>query len=84
MIDPNAVVTYNFEPMSIKDIPSVSARAMLGYGHLVFPGDSVIPHPSGEPWPYTPETCLRTDEKRWTWINDGQSLVCPGCGLDGT
>lgn len=84
MTDPDEMVEYNFQRMAIKDIPSQGVRAMLGYGHVRMPGDQVTPNPSGEPWPYTPDHCLRADEIRWLWINNGQNLVCPGCGLDGT
>lgn len=34
-------------------------------------------------YPGDPKTCLY-GSLRWTWINDGQNLVCPVCGLDGT
>lgn len=30
-----------------------------------------------------PATCLY-GSFGWVWINDGQNLVCPVCGLDGT
>jgi hypothetical protein len=84
VINPNEIVEYNFQRVAIKEIPSSEARAMLGYGHLPVLGREVIANPSGEPWPYLPENCLRADEAQWTWINDGQNLVCPGCGVDGT
>lgn len=34
-------------------------------------------------YPGDPATCLY-GALGWTWINDGQNLVCPVCGLDGT
>ena len=30
-----------------------------------------------------PRTCIY-GSFGWTWINDGENLVCPVCGLDGT
>lgn len=84
MINPNEIIEYNAERMALKDIPDAAVRHSLGLGHFPVPGRGVLPNPSGEPWPYTPEMCLRTDETRWTWIDGGRYLVCPGCGVDGT
>ncbi|MFE0472408.1 hypothetical protein ACFW2V_12410 [Streptomyces sp. NPDC058947] len=84
MIDPNEIVEFNGQLVAIKDIPSAQIRALYGLGHLPEPGREVIPNPTGEAWPYRPEDCPRAAEMTGTWINDGQYLVCPGCGMDGT
>lgn len=84
VIDADRVVRYNGEPMSIKDIPSAQVRALYGLGHLPEAGRDVIPNPTGDPWPYEPENCPQAGEGAGVWINGGQHLVCPGCGLDGT
>lgn len=78
--NPDELVDYNGVLMSIKDVPDPAIRHLMGPGHFrdgrpVVPGD----------WPYTPETCIYTDPREGTkWINGGQTLVCTGCGLDGT
>lgn len=84
MIDPNEKVTYNGEPLAIKDIPDIAVRRQLGLGHFPEPGRGVVQNQTGEPWRYTPDDCPRADEWKWTWINNATSLVCPGCGTDGT
>lgn len=84
VIDVDRVVKYNGKSMPIKDIPSTQVRALYGLGHLPEAGREVIPNPTGEPWPYELENCPRAGEVSGVWISDGQHLVCPGCGLDGT
>jgi len=80
MIDPDEIVEFNGQSMAIKDVPDKHIRAMLGYGH----GYTGRPVVEGE-WAYTPDTCLLTGPTEGTkWINDNQTLVCTGCGLDVT
>lgn len=45
-----------------------------------------MPHPDHiHSWPYTPTTCLvASNGLNWLWLNGGQNLVCPGCGIEGT
>lgn len=82
VINPDDLVTYNGEEIKVKDVPDRYARsAIFGYGHMpiekwrkVFPG-----------YPHSPDTCTQHNNGTdWDWINDGQNLVCPGCGLEGT
>lgn len=84
-IDPKAEIDYNGEVYAIEDVPSVLARAMLGYGHDS--SDIVrrehLTRPDNEPWAYTPQTCLVASGHRGVWI-DPEHLCCPGCGLDFT
>jgi hypothetical protein len=80
--DPGEVVDFNGEPTRIRDLPPAMA-AMFGYGHILSPGAEwrkVLPGV----WPYTPQTCRRSD-CAWpgTWIDD-EHLACTGCGLDCT
>lgn len=79
--DPDQLVEVNGVTMAIKDIPDPSLRHLLGLGH--FPNGR--PRIAGD-WPYTPETCIYTDDSdnRNEWIENGTVLVCTGCGSDGT
>jgi len=89
-VDADRVVMYFGKPTAIKDIPGPISRAGMGYGHFLTRrrSETVHPHPfhkDGHDWPWTPETCRVAGwPKGWLWINGGQNLVCPGCGLDGT
>lgn len=81
MIDKFEVVSYNGEELAIKDLPE-HIRPMYGYGH----GSWDIAHRERHEGIgiYDPAHCIRADETMGTWINHGQNLVCPGCGLDYT
>lgn len=70
--------TYNGERMRIRDVPSKTIREMLGFGHSGWETREV--HPG---YPVHPSECAY-GSMRWEWINDGENLVCPRCGLDGT
>lgn len=72
------MVTFNGEQMMIKDVPDETIREQLGYGHPGWRSREV--HPGYE---VHPGECTY-GHLQWTWINDGQNLVCPRCGLDGT
>lgn len=82
LTDLSQEVEYNGRVVAIRDLP-VSIRHHFGYGHFPDQGDTVVPHPEGKSWPYTPDTCLRADDMRGSWV-DPEHLVCPGCGLDVT
>ena len=83
MVDPDEIVEFNGMPTAIKNLPVVH-RVLCGMGHDMWliqrEKREVIP---GN-WPYIPEDCLRAGETKRVWINDGQDLVCPGCGIDCT
>jgi hypothetical protein len=81
MINTNEVVSYNGEEMPIKDLPE-NIRPMYGYGHYSWDVKNRERHPGIGI--YEPDECIRADEGLGTWINYGQNLVCPGCGLDYT
>lgn len=81
LVDPDEVIEYNFKPTKIRDLPQ-DARAGMGMGHFPEHIRAYETHPGD--WPYTPEECLNAISTVGVWINDGQNLVCPGCGLDGT
>lgn len=87
-IDPDEEIYYEGERMKIKDILSPSYRALFGYGHNPWDIEAGTIHAldnKGKPFPYTPQTCLVAGNPfHWQWINGGQNLVCPGCGIDGT
>lgn len=84
-IDPDMVISYNNEPMTIREVPDPSIRALLGFGHV--PVDirarEKFSRPDAKPWAYTPESCLIASEITGVWI-DADHLCCPGCGLDYT
>jgi hypothetical protein len=82
MIDPDETVTFNGAAMAIRDVPDQFVRAMLGYGHGPHDIKARIQWPGVGP--YQPAECLRADEIQGIWINDEETLVCPGCGLDFT
>jgi hypothetical protein len=79
-VDPSKFVEINGTMTMIKDIDDPELQHLFGLGHFrdnrpIVQGD----------WPYTPETCVFTDpEEGDMWIDDGRTLVCTGCGLDGT
>lgn len=95
MVDGDELTTFNGQMMKIRDVPDAFVRHMLGFGHSFKPGrDAVRVKPDG-PWPYEPDVCPRADEQTGVWLNkecepagpdleDGEYLVCPGCGLDCT
>jgi hypothetical protein len=79
-VNPDEQVEYNGVLMAIKDVPNLAVRQLLGVGHYR-DGRPLVP---GN-WPFTPETCIYTEPgDAFVWINDGETLVCPGCGVDGT
>lgn len=79
-VDPLEQVEYNGVWMAIQDVPNPTIRQLLGLGH---PRDNRPIVPGN--WPYTPETCIYTDMVEGNeWIDGGKTLVCTGCGLDGT
>lgn len=88
MTNPDEIVEYNGASMRIRDIPDPFVREMLGMGHAHFsPDRKVITQDDSGPrrWPFTIQTCLYSGEQFATeWINNGQTLVCIGCGLDCT
>lgn len=74
-------IEFNGKLVAIKDLPRDHAAA-FDYGHFSWDIKT------RKRWPgigtFTPETCMRADDKLGTWINREQNLVCPGCGLDFT
>jgi hypothetical protein len=82
MIDPERTIEFDGKEMAIKDVPDAYTREMLGYGHSSFDVQNRTRWPEiGE---YEPGKCLRADELKGIWINKGENLACPGCGLDFT
>lgn len=78
------VINYGGDDMAIKDVPDATVRHMLGYGHHN-PHRRVVVHLDGRQWPFTPDTCEVADEPNHTeWVLNNTTLVCTGCGLDGT
>jgi len=79
------LVTYNGTRMRVRDVPDRLLRAMWGYGHAAARGrvGRLIWRPGL--WFYTPDTCQLAEAPSATrWVEDGQTLVCIGCGLDCT
>lgn len=93
-IDPEQLVNYNGQEMKLKNVPDREARFVWGLGHdgvhfSRLKPEARIPPSSMEPplekWPYEIEWCpFNAPEDNFVWIQNGQILVCPGCGLDGT
>jgi hypothetical protein len=78
------ITEYNGVLIHIKNIPDAAVRHMLGYGHHN-PYNRPVVQLEGRTWPFTPDTCEVADEPDHTeWIENGTTLVCTGCGLDGT
>jgi hypothetical protein len=82
MMNPDEIVEISGHRMMIRDVPDRFTRNMLGYGHSTYDSKERECHPGIGL--YTPDTCVRADEIIGVWINFGQNLVCPGCGLDFT
>ena len=82
MVDPDAEVTYNGELMKLRDVPDPVVKHLCGLGHSAYDCKMREHHP-GE-WPCIPEECRYADETQGIWINEGENLVCQGCGLDFT
>lgn len=77
----DATVEVNGIPTKIRDM-SHDYKAMMGFAH--FSGDIARRERHLGIGIDEPENCTRADETSGTWINYGQNLVCPGCGLDFT
>lgn len=85
--DPNSTVVYCGKEMRVADVPDREIRAMLGIGHVGYGERQVVTSDDNHTitWPYTVENCVYGgDPFANEWINNGRTLVCIGCGLDGT
>ena len=82
VIDPDETVEFNGVVMAIRNIPSEFVRNMMGMGHSTATIAQTEVHDG--PFPCKPEFCLFADENVGVWINNGENLVCRGCGLDCT
>jgi hypothetical protein len=78
------LVNYGGEDMPIKDVPDATVRHMLGYGHYN-PHNRPVVQLEGRTYPFTPDTCEVVDEPGSTeWVLGNTTLICTGCGIDGT
>lgn len=93
LTDPDLIIEFCGELTKLKDIPDRFVRNAMGLGHPPQDCERREQHAAPvttdegdelESWPHSPEDCLCAGDQRGVWINDGQNLVCPGCGLDFT
>ena len=81
MIDADATVIRDGKEIRIKDLPDRQDRIDCGLGHHPY---LIARHKVHPGFKHRPIECPHADELTGVWINDGNNLVCPGCGLDGT
>lgn len=80
--DLDEIIVINDVPVKIRDIQNQDDKAFMGYGHFAWDINKRERHLGIGT--YEPAECMRANESSGTWINYGQNLVCPGCGLDFT
>ena len=87
-VDPEQQIDCDGDTIAIKDLPSPTLRQLAGIGHGPLTGRMVHQHPykaEGDNWPWMPDKCLIAGQQlTWLWLDGGESLTCPGCGIDGT